>query len=191
MARWSFRRRDAVMLELRRREAAVAFEHAVRSVEIARRFGVSRAAVSQWRRRWERGGAAALTAIPRRGRSLPQGAELFGRLGRLLAASPEAEGQPGPLWSLGTIARAFDARWGVRYSRAGLWRALRARGFFWRPPARAGRSAGGDVVEVRLARGWVHRRQVYPPDPRTATARPRSRTRRRTKGRRGGGLVLT
>ena len=82
--------------------------------EIARAFGVSRAAVCQWHRQLERAGLAGLRRRPHPGRPSRLKAEAWRDLGRRLRQGAQAHGFPTEEWTLRRIARLIQRCYGVR-----------------------------------------------------------------------------
>lgn len=158
MARWLQRRRDTAILEARRLEGRELLLSGLRQCEVARRLGVSRAAVSRWDQRASRGGLPALLSHPRSGRPSRLSASRRAELSTLLSLGAESFGFPGERWSLVRLAEAGAQTWGVRYSKTGLRRILLGQGYRWRPHlATPGRSDSlPPAPDGKASRqGWV------------------------------------
>jgi transposase len=157
MARWKHRRRDAAILEARRREALALLATGLSQAAVARRLGVSRTAVSRWNSAFARQGSGALGARRRPGRR-----PFLTRVQQIaladLVARPRAPPDSGGTgWNLREVARAAERRWGVRYSRSGIWKLLGRRGIRWHPPARSAERADPTPEATRWtsAVGWA------------------------------------
>jgi putative transposase len=123
--------------------------------EIARQFGVSRAAVSHWARRLRGGpGLASLRARPRSGRpprlSLAQGRQVLARL----AAGARAAGFDTERWTLRRIAVLLRREFGVRYHPHSLSALLRAWGWSPQRPATQARERDERAVTAWRQRLW-------------------------------------
>ncbi len=119
-------------------------------VEIARAFGVSRAAVCQWRRQLQRAGLAGLRRRPHPGRPPRLSALAWRELGRRLRQGAQAHGFPTEQWTLRRIARLIQRCYGVRYHPRSLAPPLRAHGFTVQRPA-----AQAKERDEALVRAWV------------------------------------
>src|SRR5215213_6393532 len=136
MREWQPRRWTPAQLEERRLAASRLLRSGrVSQAEIARRFGVSEAAVSQWKRRLDAGGPGGL----RRGRHTGRPARLTGiewaRLGSLLQRGALAAGFDTEQWTLRRVAHLIRREFGARYHFRSLGRALHAHGFSPQHPA--------------------------------------------------------
>jgi transposase len=101
--------------------------------EIARRLGVSRAAVTQWSQMMkEEGGQLTLCAAPRPGRTPRLSNANWGRVLRLLGRGPEAAGFSTDRWTLRLVRQLIRREFGVSYSLSYLSEKLLA--LRWRTP---------------------------------------------------------
>lgn len=121
-----------------RRKAILAWQEGKSKSEIARLFAVSREAVYQWIRRYERGGAAALRAR-KRGRPptpklAPHQAATTVRL--ITDRCPEQLKLPFVLWTREAVQQLIRRRWGVALSIWTVGRLLKRWGFTPQKPAR-------------------------------------------------------
>jgi len=139
------------MLEARRREGAGLLAAGLAGTEVARRLGVSAAAVSGWRRRLSSGGPGALAARSRPGRPprAPPGVRPL--LQEIIAQGPRRSGLAAERWTLPLLAAAVQRRWSVAYSRSALWRILRQAGYRW---------VGAPNRSDRLGGNWVMMRPI-------------------------------
>jgi len=132
MAAWRQRRRDTAMLAARRAEGLQLLGNGRSNAEVALQLGVSRAAVSHWVRRVTVLGPSGVRPISRRGRPPKVARERTSALPRLLVRGPRRFGVASDRWTLAGVVEATAVAWGVRYSRATIYRLLIAQGFRWR-----------------------------------------------------------
>lgn len=152
---WQPTRWTPAQLEERRLAAARLLRAGrLTQAEIARRMGVSRASVTRWKGRLERGGLRGLRRRAAPGRpsrlSRPQWARLLRRLrGSAVAAGFETE-----RWTLRRIALVVRRTFGVRYHPRSLGPALRSRGWSPQVPVARARERDDALVEAWLKRDW-------------------------------------
>lgn len=128
-------KRDFEALERRRREGMRLLGQRVAQAEVARRLGVSPAAVCKWeaRRKAKPGGAW---------KRRPQGkppkltARHKEQLCRILQAGAQAHGFLNDLWTLPRIATVLESTCGVRLHPGHLWRVLGTLGWSVQKPER-------------------------------------------------------
>jgi transposase len=143
-------------LAARRRVAAEWFQAgALSQAAIARRLGVTPAAVSQWRRAWRHGGARRLAARAKAGRPARLTAAQWRRLGRLLDRGAVAAGFDTERWTLRRIAAVVRRVFGVAYHPRYLERPLKAHGFTAHHPAPRARERDEYVIAHWPTREWV------------------------------------
>jgi transposase len=128
-------KRDFGKLEERRREGMRLLGRQVPQAEVARRLGVTPAAVCKWnQRRKARTGAAwkrrALGAPPKLTSPLKE------KLRRMLLDGAQAHGFLTDLWTLPRVAAALETACGLRLHCGHLWRVLGALGFSPQRPER-------------------------------------------------------
>ena len=156
MAEWLPRHLTAAQAAERRREAARLFRTGELSqAEVARRLGVTPAAVSQWRRAWRRGGERRLAARAKPGRRARLTAAQWARLGRLVDRGARAAGFDTERWTLRRLAAVIEREFGVRYHPRYLERPLKAHGFTPQQPATRARERDEYVIARWPAREWV------------------------------------
>src|SRR5207253_1048945 len=97
--------------------------------EVARRMGVSRASVTRWKRRLERGGAAGLRARRSSGRPPRLSEARWSELLGLLRGGAVAAGFDTERWTLRRVAAVIERAFGARCHFRPLGRALHARGW--------------------------------------------------------------
>jgi transposase len=125
-------RRDFAALEARRRQAFALLDEGLAPAEVARRVGVSRAAVCQWQRRarratpWQRG---------RLGRPPKLTARHKEKLRHALVRGAQAHGFLNDLWTLPRVAAVLARLTGVRLHPAHVGRVLGALGWSTQRPA--------------------------------------------------------
>jgi transposase len=154
-AAWMPPRLTPAQLEARRLRAAVWFrEGTLTQAEIARRLGVSEAAVSKWRARWRHGGDAQLRGRPRGGQPSRLSEAQWQLLLRLLTRGALAAGFTTEQWTLKRIARVIERRFGVHYHPRSLAGPLHAHGWSAHRPAPRAKERNDAVVEAWLKRDW-------------------------------------
>lgn len=142
-------------LEERRLQAAAWFRTGqLTQTEIARRLGVSPAAVSQWRARWRRGGDRQLRARPRHGPPGRLSDAQWQQLLRHLHRGAVAAGFETEQWTLKRIAQVIYREFGVRYHPRYLERPLHAYGWSAHRPAPRAKERDDAVVAAWLKRDW-------------------------------------
>src|SRR5215210_4345714 len=156
MAEWLPARLTPAQLAERRREAARLFRAGELSqAAIARRLGVTPAAVSQWRAHWRYGGERRLRARTKSGRPARLGAAQWARLGRLVERGARAAGFDTEQWTLKRIAAVIEREFGVRYHPQYLERPLKAQGFTPQHPATRARERDESVIVQWPTTEWV------------------------------------
>ena len=151
-------------LECQRLQAFVLLEAGHRPGEVARRLGVSAAAVSRWKKISQHAGQEGLQAKPHPGPRPKLTATQRQELDRLLGQGPLAHGYRTDLWTLKRIAEVIEKQFGVRYDPSGVWHVLR--GMDWSCQRPEGRARERD--EEAIARWRQHdwpRIKKSPPEP--------------------------
>lgn len=152
---WQPKRWTADQLEERRLAAGRLLRAgALSQAEIARRLGVSRAAVTRWKRRLERAGLRGLRRRRAAGRPSHLTAVQWRQLLRLLRRGARAAGWETERWTLRRIAAQIAHEFGVGYHRGSLGRALRAHGWSPQQPIPRARERDDALVEAWLQRDW-------------------------------------
>jgi transposase len=156
--------RDPGWLEARRRKGVELLGEGLSQVEVARRLGVSRAAVCQWRRAAARFGATGLRARARRGRPSALSQDRLHELAGMLRGEPRSMGVGADRWSAAAIRDLVAVRWGLRVSESTVRR--------WHRQIPALAEAVARTLRTD-ARGWTPGASppVHPPTPRRV-ARP-------------------
>jgi putative transposase len=145
----------AAQREARRLVAARLFRSGELSqAEVARTLGVSRAAVSQWHERWQRGGDRRLRSRAAGHRPAKLSEREWRVLGRLLDRGAVASGFDTERWTLKRIAHLIERRFGVRYHYRYLERPLKAHGFSVQRPASRSKERDERIVAEWLMHTW-------------------------------------
>jgi putative transposase len=148
-------RRDRAQLEARRLAGYELLQQGVRPSEIARRHGVSRAAVSRWKKRAGRRGASALRSLGPPGPKPHLTAAQGQRLRRLLEQGAVAQGWENELWTLGRVAQLIQRQFSWRCHPAHVSRLLHALGLSCQKPEGRAREQNPHAL-----RTW--KRDVWP-----------------------------
>jgi len=152
---WRPLRLTPEQLEARRMEAARLFrQRTLRSAEIARRLGVSRATVTRWRQQFLHGGRRALRRQPHTGRPPQLDRPQWQHLQTVLRRGAQTAGFETERWTLRRIQTVAWRECGVRYHYRSLGRVLRAHGWTpQRPPTQA-KERDEALIKAWLARDW-------------------------------------
>lgn len=142
--------------ERRRLRAGRLFVQSVPQAEIARRLGVTRAAVCQWHAAWKAGGTDGLKSKGLGGPAPRLTASAQKKVGRLLRKPPSSFGYTTDFWTLERIAEVIKRETGVQYHPGHVWKLLsREFGFSWQKPETRARERN-----EREIRRWV--REEWP-----------------------------
>jgi transposase len=150
--------------------------------EIAAALGVSRGAVSQWRKAARTGGRAARRRRPRGRKAPPLTPEQRAKRPEVLAKGAEADGFIGDVWTTARVAAVIRRELGVRHHPAHGSRILRAIGGTVQQPMT--RSTTRDAAAVTAFR--EERAPALRGKPGTRTARSSTSTSRGSTGFRSG-----
>lgn len=152
---WQPRKLTAEQLEERRLEAGRLLRAGrLSQIQIARRLGVSRAAVSQWAHPLRRcpKGLAPLLRRPKPGRPSRLTAKQWQELLAILKEGAVQSGFDTERWTMPRVRAVIRRRWGVTYHADYLSIRLRALG--WTPQVPDVEAAERDE---ELIRAWLHR----------------------------------
>jgi transposase len=123
--------------------------------QIARRLGVSRAAVCKWAGRLKKGGSRrALRRRSATGRPCKLGIEECRRLRKGLRGGARAAGFETERWTLARVRRVLLQRFGVRYHARSLGRLLHRLGFSPQAPQPKARERDEAAIRAWLAHDW-------------------------------------
>jgi transposase len=128
-------RRELAALERRRRQGMRLLGQQVAQAEVARRLGVSPAAVCKWNARRKAHPGAAWKRRPQ-GKPPKLTARHKEQLCRALKQGAQAHGFLNELWTLPRIAAVLEATCGVRLHPGHVWRVLGALGWSVQKPER-------------------------------------------------------
>ena len=127
------RKNNPQELQRRRLKAGRLLLKGMQQAEVARRMGVSRATVCEWKQRVEQGGLAALSNAVR-GRPARLDAAMREQLARALLAGARSHGYATELWTLPRIAKLIEECFGFSYSTSQISRLLAAMGWSCQRP---------------------------------------------------------
>jgi transposase len=148
------RKGSAEELQARRLQAIALLEEGHAQVEIARRLGVSSAAVSQWKKAHAQGGTDALLAQVHPGPTPKLSSKQCQRLAHYLKQGPRKHGWSTELWTLPRIAALIARKFGAKYDQSGVWRLLRRLGWSCQKPERRARERDQAAVDRWRQRDW-------------------------------------
>jgi putative transposase len=152
---WHPTRWTPVQLEERRVAAARLLRAGtLAQAEIARRVGVSRAAVTKWKRRLEERGVRGLRRRVPTGRPSHLAPAEWRQLLRLLRRGAAAAGFETERWTVPRVAAVVARLFGVRYHPRSLGPALRAHGWSRQVPVARARERDDALIEAWLKQDW-------------------------------------
>lgn len=140
--------------ERRRHRAMTLLEQGWTQAKIARHFGVSRAAVTQWVQAYRRDGPEALKARPHPGAPKKLTERQTQTLQKLLVQGPTRHGYTSELWTLPRIAELIYRRFGVAYDPSSVWHVLHRIGWSCQKPERRARERDEQAVATWRTRDW-------------------------------------
>jgi len=148
------RKGSAEQLQARRLQAIALLEEGHAQVEIARRLGVSSAAVSQWKKAHAQGGTDALLAQVHPGPTPKLSPKQCQQLVGYLRQGPRKHGWSTELWTLPRIAELIARKFGAQYDQSGVWRLLQRLGWSCQKPERRAREHDQAAVDRWRQRDW-------------------------------------
>ena len=154
MGRTKGARRDFEALEKRRFQAMRLLDQGYNQSETARRLGVARQSVSEWRRQYREHGSEALRQAGRAGRKPLLDAAQLERLTALLLEGPEAYGFPTPLWTCPRVARLIADEFGVDYHEGHVWKILRTLNWSPQRPVGKARERNEEAIRTWKRKTW-------------------------------------
>ena len=137
----------------KRRVSASKYFNAKSNYWIGNKLGVSREAVGQWKRKWEKEGI----------KGLKQGK--YGRISKLtqsqektiqkdILKGAEKCGYSGDFWTLGRITDYIKKKTGIAYRDRSIWHALERFGFSCQVPERRARERDEKAIRAWTATTW-------------------------------------
>lgn len=141
-------------LERTRFRAIELLEAGHRPSQVADTLGVSRPAVSQWKKAYQRDGPEGLKAKVHPGPKPRLTVRQHRQLERLLLKGPRALGYRTELWTLRRIAEVIRKRFGPRYDPSGVWHVLRSMGWSCQKPERRARERDEARIEQWRKTDW-------------------------------------
>jgi transposase len=141
-------------LERRRFRAIALLEAGHRPGEIAKMLDVSPAAISQWKKVYQRAGPEGLKAKPHPGPKPKLTERQRRELERRLLKGPVAHGYPTDLWTLRRIAEVIEEHFGVSYDLSGVWHLLKGMGWSCQKPERRARERDEEAIGAWRREDW-------------------------------------
>jgi len=140
--------------EQRRLSAMALLKQRWSGSKVARHFGVTPAAVSQWKKAYRQHGPDALKSTPHTGRPSKLTASQLKRLEKLLLQSPEKHGYANDLWTLPRVAAVIQKHFGVLYDASGIWHVLVRMGWSCQKPERRARERDEEAIVAWRKNDW-------------------------------------
>ncbi len=142
--------------EQRRLEAIALLEQGWSGSEVARHFGVTPAAVSQWKAAYQRHGPDAMKSTPHTGRPAKVTAKQLEHLEKLLLQGPEKHGYTTALWTLSRVVAVIKKHFGICYDPSGIWHLLVRMGWSCQKPERRARERDEEAIAAWRKNDWPH-----------------------------------
>jgi len=146
--------RKADWREERRKQAWKLKQQGWQQQTIAKALGVSEGAVSQWMKRGQQAGEAALRARPPRGAQARLTSEQLAQLPSVLAKGAESYGFRGNVWTARRVAKAIEYTFGVRYSRDHVSYLLRKLGLSRQKPEEQATQRDEEAIQAWRDERW-------------------------------------
>lgn len=140
--------------EQRRLEAIALLEQGWSGSEVARHFGVTPAAVCQWKTVYQRHGPDAMKPTPHTGRPAKLTADQSEQLEKLLLQGPETHGYTNTLWTLSRVAAVIKKHFGIGYDPSGVWHILVRMGWSCQKPERRARERDEEAIAAWRKNDW-------------------------------------
>lgn len=141
-------------LERRRFRGIELLQAGHRPCDVAERLGVSRGAVSQWKKVLQRDGPDGLKAKVHPGPPPKLTTKQCQKLARLLSKGPRGHGYRTELWTLQRVAEVIRKHFGVRYDPSGVWHLLRRMGWSCQKPERRARERDEQAILRWRQKDW-------------------------------------
>jgi transposase len=148
------RKGSAELLQERRLRAIALLEEGCAQIDVARKLGVSRSAVSQWKQAHAQGGNDALLAKVHPGPTPKLSGKQCQRLLEYLKQGPRKHGWSTELWTLPRIAELVAQKFGIQYDQSGIWRLLHRLDWSCQKPERRAREHNQAAVDQWRRRDW-------------------------------------
>lgn len=141
-------------LEQRRFWAMALLDRGQSQSEVARMSGVTPSAVSQWEKKYRRGGAETLKARVHPGPEPKLTDKKLQRLEKILLKGPRKHGYATELWTLQRVAEVIEEHFGTTYDLSGVWHVLRRMGWSCQKPERRARERDEDAIVRWRKQDW-------------------------------------
>jgi len=141
-------------LEQRRLRAMTLLEQGRSQAEVAAMYGVTPAAVSQWRSKHRRGGEAALRAKRHPGRTPKLNGAPLRKLEKLLRRGAVANGYATELWTLKRVAEVIQKHFAVHYDPSGVWHLFQRMNWSCQKPETRARERDEQAIARWRAHDW-------------------------------------
>lgn len=148
------RKGSAELLQERRLRAIALLGEGCAQIDVARKLGVSRSAVSQWKQAYAQGGNDALLAKLHPGPTPKLSGKQCQRLLEYLKQGPRKHGWSTELWTLPRIAELVARKFGIQYDQSGIWRLLHRLDWSCQKPERRAREHNQAAVDQWRRRDW-------------------------------------
>ena len=135
--------------EKRRLKAAKLFKKGLSHADIARKLGVTNAAITQWRAVYSRGGAKALRSKGHPGFASKLTAKKQEKFRKAILEGPLVHGYTTNLWTLPRLSAMMKKVTGVRFNPVWTWRMVRRMGFTPQKPQMKAKQR-----KERVIAGW-------------------------------------
>jgi len=155
------RENDAKQLQRRRLKAGRLLLKGVPQAEVARRVGVSRPTVFEWKQRVEQGGLAALNNGVR-GRPARLDAVMREQLAQALLAGARSHGYATELWTLLRIAKLIEQSFGFSYSTSQVSRLLAGMGWSCQRPEKRALQRNEKAISQWKTKRWPALKKTPP-----------------------------
>jgi len=140
--------------EQRRLAAMTLLEQGWSGSKVARHFGVTAGAISQWKAAYRQYGPDGLKATPHTGRPPKLTASQLKLLEKLLIRGPEKHGYANGLWTLSRVAVVIQKHFGITYDASGVWHMLARMGWNCQKPERRARERDEDAIVSWIRNDW-------------------------------------
>ncbi|MEK7591402.1 MAG: winged helix-turn-helix domain-containing protein [Patescibacteria group bacterium] len=140
-------RRDHAAMERRRLKAAELFARRIPQAEVARRLGVTKAAVCQWYEVWSRKGVRGLKSAGPPGVKPGLTKKDRERIVRTLLEGAHIFGYGTDLWTLERVAAVIKKVAGRKYHPGHVWRILGSMGWSSQKPVKRARERNEALIE--------------------------------------------